>query len=132
MARTKATLSRESAAPTCACPVLPGGSRHGLDTCVRDARAFSTSVGAFISKCSSEQQAAWLRTTVEAGRPLFQPWCLEILFTTALKGRVRFGDYAALLGISPKTLLVSLKIPAMLRAEPFGLAASLRLPSGSA
>jgi DNA-binding HxlR family transcriptional regulator len=97
-------------AETCRCPVIHGGSRQEFEAALRAGRSFGRSVTTFLAGRSAPEQAKWLRVTSEAGRPLFQPWCLEIVFATSLVGRMRFGDYGELLGVSPKTLSQKLQV----------------------
>lgn len=76
-----------------------------FDTALREARAFSAAVLGFLKTRSPDSQARWAEASVEAGRVLFQPWSMEILFVLAVSRRARFGELQNLLGgISSRTL----------------------------
>ena len=71
---------------------------------VHAARAFSAGVLDFLKTRSPDSRARWAGASVEAGRVLFQPWSMEILFVLAVSRRARFGELQTLLGISSRTL----------------------------
>ena len=76
-----------------------------FQTCVKDAANFSRDVLKFLEKRTEAQQAKWAQESVEAGRVLFQPWSMEILFVLAVARDARFGELQKMLGgISSRTL----------------------------
>lgn len=76
-----------------------------FDACLAESRAFSQEVLAFLQGRSGEAQSRWAQGSVEAGRVLFQPWIMEILFALAVAREARFGELSHLLGgISSRTL----------------------------
>lgn len=87
-----------------------------LRTCIKDSATFSEGVLEFLHARSPEAQAAWLTRCIDAGRPLFQPWSMEILLVLAVHGKTRFGELQRLLGISSRTLSDKLQL---LREEGF-------------
>lgn len=76
-----------------------------FDTCVKDSASFSRDVLKFLATRTEAQQAKWAQESVEAGKVLFQPWTMEILFVLAVAKDARFGELQKLLGgISSRTL----------------------------
>ena len=87
------------------CPLSEPAIEGRFQACVQDARALSASVLEFLQARSPEARARWAQNSVEAGRVLFQPWSMEILFVLAVARRARFGQLQTLLGgISSRTL----------------------------
>lgn len=76
-----------------------------FEACLQDSRAFSHEVLQFLKSRPYEAQARWAQASVEAGRVIFQPWSMEILFVLAIAREARFGELQTLLGgISSRTL----------------------------
>lgn len=76
-----------------------------FETCVKDSATFSRDVLKFLATRTEAQQAKWAQESVEAGRVLFQPWSMEILFVLAVTRDARFGELQKMLGgISSRTL----------------------------
>lgn len=86
-----------------------------FQACLRESRALSVAVLEFLTTRSEGAQAKWAQASVEAGRVLFQPWSMEIVFVLAILHEARFGELqGALGGISSRTLSDKLQT---LRAE---------------
>jgi DNA-binding HxlR family transcriptional regulator len=64
----------------------------------------------WLSGRDEEAQAAWLRTSIQLSRQLFQPWTVEILFLLSVLGPTRFSALEGLLGVSSRTLSDRLKL----------------------
>ena len=92
-----------------ACPVLDGSARTQYKQAVQAASDFSVACLEFLDGRTPEDKIAWIRTTVAAGREVFQPWSLEILYAIAVLGKARFTDLLDLLGLSSRTLSDKLK-----------------------
>lgn len=76
-----------------------------FDACLKEAKAFSGDVLQFLAKRSPESRARWAQESVEAGRVIFQPWSMEIVFVLAVARQARFGELQHMLGgISSRTL----------------------------
>jgi DNA-binding HxlR family transcriptional regulator len=76
-----------------------------FEAVVGEARAFSGDVLRFLSRRPEAAQAKWAQGSVEAGRVIFQPWSMEILFVLAIARNARFGELQTMLGgISSRTL----------------------------
>lgn len=87
------------------CPMSEPGVAAGFDACLGASRDFSQGVLQFLQGRSHDAQARWAQESVTAGRVLFQPWSMEILFVLAVAREARFGELQALLGgISSRTL----------------------------
>ena len=87
------------------CPMGDRAVAERFDACLRESRAFSQDVLRFLEGRPGEAQARWAQASVEAGRVLFQPWSMEILFALAVAREARFGELSHLLGgISSRTL----------------------------
>lgn len=86
------------------CPVLAGPARAQFLAAAKASNAFSEAVLDFLQKKTAPEQAAWLRVSVDSGRAIFQPWCLELLYVLAVRGRARFSGLQGLLGLSSRTL----------------------------
>jgi DNA-binding HxlR family transcriptional regulator len=86
------------------CPVLTGAALQEFKATVRAANDLSMAMLRFLEGRPVEEQAAWLRTSVDAGRVLFQPWSMEVLFTLGASKEARFNELHALLGMSTRTL----------------------------
>ncbi len=91
------------------CPILDGSARVQFTSATRAANDFSMAVLEFLKKKRPEERAAWLRTSVDLGRRLFEPWSLEILYVLAALDRARFSQLLGLLGLSSRTLSDKLK-----------------------
>lgn len=91
------------------CPVLDGSARDEYHAAVQAASGFSVACLGFLEGRTPEEKAAWIRTSVAAGRELFQPWSLEILYVVAVLGTARFSELLGLLGLSSRTLSDKLK-----------------------
>lgn len=108
MATTKATLLQHTR-PAQECPVLDGAAIVQYKQATRAANEFSLAVLKFLDGKPVADQVAWLRTSVDSSRAIFQPWNLEILYLLAVLGRARFSQLHALLGLSTRTLSNKLK-----------------------
>ncbi|HEX2021833.1 MAG TPA: helix-turn-helix domain-containing protein, partial [Candidatus Thermoplasmatota archaeon] len=65
----------------------------------------SRAVLEFLARRPRDAQADWVRASVDAGRVIFQPWSMEILFVLAVARKARFTELQHLLGgISSRTL----------------------------
>lgn len=71
--------------------------------------AFSLACMEFLEDRSPEDKVAWIRASVTAGREVFTPWSLEILYAVAVLQKARFSDLLELLGLSSRTLSDKLK-----------------------
>lgn len=91
------------------CPVLDGTARAQYKGAVRAASDFSVACLQFLDGRSEEDKVAWIRASVAAGRDVFQPWSLEIVYAIAVLGKARFTDLLGLLGLSSRTLSDKLK-----------------------
>lgn len=91
------------------CPVLDGTATAQYKAAMQSANELSLAILAFLKKKDPTEQAAWLRTSVNASRILFQPWGPELLYTLAALGRARFTDLQRLLKLSSRTLSDKLK-----------------------
>jgi len=97
-------------------PVMDEDLQARLAACVKAANAFSRHTLTWLGRKTPDEQAAWFKGTVDAGRTVFQPWALEILFVLGTLGRSRFTELQRLLGVSSRTLSDKLQ---MLRDEGF-------------
>lgn len=76
-----------------------------FNACLRESKRFSADVLKFLEGRTPASRARWAEESVEAGRVIFQPWSMEILFVLAVAGETRFGELQTLLGgISSRTL----------------------------
>lgn len=90
---------------TADCPMSAKAVEAAFVSTLRESRAFSAAVLDFLKTRSPDAQARWAEASVEAGRVLFQPWSMEILFVLAVARRARFSELQSLLGgISSRTL----------------------------
>lgn len=72
---------------------------------LRASKVFSRDVLGFLTDRTPAARAKWAEESVEAGRVLFQPWSMEILFVLAVAKEARFGQLQQMLGgISSRTL----------------------------
>ena len=111
----KAAASRHTRIPADECPVRSGVVEREYLASIQAARAFSGGVLEFLKSRAPDAQARWAGASVEAGRVLFQPWSMEILFVLAVSRTARFSELQHLLGgISSRTLSDKLQ---MLREE---------------
>jgi len=91
------------------CPVLDGSAAEAFAACRRASREFTRRSLTFLERRDQKAQVAWLKVCVEGGRPVFQPWNMEILFVLGTCGAVRFTRLQRLLGLSSRTLSDKLK-----------------------
>lgn len=91
------------------CPVLEGTAKQQYKAAVAASNEFSLACMKFLADRSPEDKVAWIRASVMAGRDVFTPWSLEILYAIAVMGTARFGDLLGLLGLSSRTLSDKLK-----------------------
>lgn len=106
----KATASKHSAilVPD-DCPVLDGTAHQQFKGAIKAANELSLAILRFLQRKDPKARAAWLRTSVNASRALFQPWGPELLYTIAALGRARFNQLQELMGLSSRTLSDKLK-----------------------
>lgn len=86
------------------CPMLDEPVERQLEACIAESRTLSRDVLQWLQGRDREAKAAWVASSVEAGRLIFQPWTMEILFVLATERRARFTELQQLLGISSRTL----------------------------
>ncbi|MEA3202980.1 MAG: hypothetical protein QOI63_646, partial [Thermoplasmata archaeon] len=91
------------------CPLLDAPAQASFRDAVRAASGFSLKVGEFLARRAPAEQAAWVRRSLAASRPLFQPWTMEVLYAIAAAGTARFTGLQELLGLSSRTLATRLK-----------------------
>lgn len=91
------------------CPVLDGTAKAQYKAAVQASNAFSLACMEFLEDRSAEDKVAWIRASVLAGREVFTPWSLEILYAIAVLQKARFSDLLELLGLSSRTLSDKLK-----------------------
>lgn len=91
------------------CPVLDGTAKVQYRNAVRASNDFSLACLQFLEDRSPQDKIAWIRASVMAGRDVFTPWSLEILYAIAVLGTARFSDLLELLGLSSRTLSDKLK-----------------------
>lgn len=103
---SKAAVARHTVRiPPEECPIRSGVVEREYAASLKAARVFSAGVLDFLKSRSPDSQARWAGASVEAGRVLFQPWTMEILFVLAVSRRARFSELQSLLGgISSRTL----------------------------
>jgi DNA-binding HxlR family transcriptional regulator len=106
MSETKAAVAGRSGAASGArdCPMMDAPTMAQLKTCVKESKALSRDVLAWLSARDRDDKAAWVASSVDAGKVIFQPWTMEILFVLAVAGRTRFTELQSMLGISSRTL----------------------------
>ena len=105
----KATVPADSAAAcdphTRDCPMSEPGVEASFGASLRASKAFSRDVLKFLEGRTPGSRAKWAEESVEAGRFLFQPWNMEIVFVLAVAREARFGELQSMLGgISSRTL----------------------------
>lgn len=102
----KATVPVDSCSPhTKDCPMSEPSVETSFATTLRASKAFSKDVLAFLADRTPEARARWAEESVEAGRFIFQPWNMEIIFVLAVARQARFGELQRMLGgISSRTL----------------------------
>ena len=91
------------------CPVLDGTAKAQYKAAVQASNNFSLACLEFLEDRSPEDKMAWIRASVMAGRDVFTPWSLEIIYAIAVMGTSRFSDLLSLLGLSSRTLSDKLK-----------------------
>src|SRR5687767_197447 len=91
------------------CPVLDGTAREQFKAAMKGANELSLAILEFLQRKEPKARAAWLRTSINASRALFQPWGPELLYTIAALGRARFNQLQDLMGLSSRTLSDKLK-----------------------
>lgn len=106
MVRAKAAVAPDTRDPHSKdCPLSESALVARFDACLRDAKAFSADVLQFLEHRSPGSRARWAQESVEAGRVVFQPWSMEIVFVLAVARQARFGQLQTMLGgISSRTL----------------------------
>lgn len=105
MSATKAAVPARTAPPVGRdCPMLTPGPQAQLKTCVAESKALSREIIGWLGTRDREDKAAWVASSVEAGRVIFQPWTMELLFALAVAGHTRFSELQSMLGISSRTL----------------------------
>ncbi|MGB0652694.1 MAG: winged helix-turn-helix transcriptional regulator [Thermoplasmatota archaeon] len=124
MSKTKVTVAGESDAhPTIEdCPLLDAATEASYQDALAASNTFSLAVLEFLQAKDEGEQAAWIATSVEASRVLFQPWTMEVLYVVATTGRARFTQLHNLLGMSTRTLsnkLKALRAAGLLEREVF-------------
>lgn len=78
---------------------------QSFQACLRESKKFSGEVLKFLEGRTPASRAKWAEDSVEAGRVIFQPWSMEILFVLAVAKETRFGELQGLLGgVSSRTL----------------------------
>lgn len=76
-----------------------------FSSALKASKTFSGHVLKFLEDRTPAARAKWAEESVEAGRVLFQPWSMEILFVLAVANEARFGQLQTMLGgISSRTL----------------------------
>lgn len=85
------------------CPLLDAPAQASFRDAVKSASAFSMKVAEFLGRRTPAEQTAWVRRSLEASRPLFQPWTMEVVYAIAA-GSNRFTAIQQLLGLSSRTL----------------------------
>lgn len=108
MTETKAAVAAHTD-PVHDCPVVEGTLAADYEATRRSALRLATRMGRWLEDRTTEEKVAWLRTGVGQSRALFQPWSMEILYTTAILGTTRFNELQKLLGVSSRTLSDKLK-----------------------
>ena len=91
------------------CPVLEGTAKAQYKAAVAASNDFSLACLRFLDGRTPEDKMAWIRASVMAGRDVFTPWSLEIIYAIAVMGTARFSDLLGLLGLSSRTLSDKLK-----------------------
>lgn len=87
------------------CPMSESDVEASFESSLAASKAFSSDVLQFLSRRTPEAQTRWAQASVEAGRVLFQPWSMEIVFVLAIAKEARFGELQKMLGgISSRTL----------------------------
>lgn len=107
MPSAKATVATHTQVTEC--PVLDGTAKAQYKAAVAASNEFSLACMQFLADRSPADKVAWIRASVLAGREVFTPWSLEILYAIAVLGTARFGDLLDLLGLSSRTLSDKLK-----------------------
>jgi DNA-binding HxlR family transcriptional regulator len=91
------------------CPVLDGTANTQFQAAFKAANELSLALLEFLKRKEPHARAAWLRTSINASRALFQPWGPELVYTIASLGEARFNQLQELLGLSSRTLSDKLK-----------------------
>ncbi|HUR67749.1 MAG TPA: helix-turn-helix domain-containing protein [Candidatus Thermoplasmatota archaeon] len=87
------------------CPLSEPPVLASFDGSLAASKSFSGEVLKFLARRSPEAQTKWAQASVEAGRVIFQPWSMEIVFVLAIAREARFGQLQTMLGgISSRTL----------------------------
>lgn len=87
------------------CPMSEPAVEASFGTALRSSKLFSRDVLRFLEDRAPEARAKWAEESVEAGRFIFQPWNMEIVFVLAVAKEARFGELQKMLGgISSRTL----------------------------
>ena len=105
------------------CPMSERAVADRFEACLRGSKEFSADVLQFLARRSADAQAKWAQASVEAGRVIFQPWSMEIVFVLAIAKEARFGELQHMLGgISSRTLsdkLQTLREEGLIEREVF-------------
>jgi DNA-binding HxlR family transcriptional regulator len=76
-----------------------------FESALQASKLFSRDVLKFLEGRTPASRAKWAEESVEAGRVIFQPWSMEIMFVLAVAKEARFGQLQNMLGgISSRTL----------------------------
>src|SRR5688500_5939258 len=95
----KATVPADTCTPhTKDCPMSAPPVEASFNASLRASKSFSKDVLAFLADRAPEARAKWAEESVEAGRFIFQPWNMEIVFVLAVAKEARFGELQKMLG----------------------------------
>lgn len=87
------------------CPLSSPPVEASFNNTLRASKSFSRDVLTFLEDRTPEARVKWAEESVEAGRFIFQPWNMEIIFVLAVARQARFGELQRMLGgISSRTL----------------------------
>lgn len=87
------------------CPLSAPPVEASFNNTLRASKSFSRDVLTFLEDRTPEARVKWAEESVEAGRFIFQPWNMEIIFVLAVARQARFGELQRMLGgISSRTL----------------------------
>jgi DNA-binding HxlR family transcriptional regulator len=105
------------------CPMSKPAVARSFEASLASSKAFSGEVIEFLSHRSPQAQTKWAQASIDAGRVIFQPWSMEIVFVLAIAKEARFGEIQHMLGgISSRTLsdkLQSLRDEGLLERQVF-------------
>lgn len=89
------------------CPLRTPTTAARFEGILREAGGLSMDMQEHLS--AEPDTATWLRSAVEASRPLLRPWAMELMFLIGASQKARFGELESGLGISSKVLTTRLK-----------------------